>query len=133
MSDNNGWAGKPGVPLNPKQDGAHVLRFPSGNQRTWIWRATPAPFWVTDTSRSVYPQDIVSFRAIYVGPCLTPAEVDARVSQAKREALEEVERHFKEAIAGTPLGHEDRQRGASTYNWLMYCISTISALKGEKE
>jgi hypothetical protein len=53
------------------------------------------------------------------------------VKQAKREALEELERYFKKAAAGTPLGHEDRQRGASTYNWLMYCVSTISALKGE--
>jgi hypothetical protein len=28
----------------------------------------------------------------YAGPCFTPAEVDARVSQAKREALEEAAR-----------------------------------------
>jgi len=53
------------------------------------------------------------------------------VAKGRRDALEELERHFKEAAAGTPLGHEDRQRGASTYNWLMYCVSTISALKGE--
>jgi hypothetical protein len=53
------------------------------------------------------------------------------VANARRDALEELERHFKEAAAGTPLGHEDRQRGASTYNWLMYCVSTIRALKGE--
>jgi hypothetical protein len=46
--------------------------------------------------------------------------------------LEEAARHLKEAAADTPLGHEDRQRGASTYNWLMYCASIISAL-GEKE
>ncbi|MFN7341297.1 MAG: hypothetical protein ACK5VI_09495 [Opitutia bacterium] len=55
----------------------------------------------------------------------------AALATARKDALEELERHFKEAAAGTPLGHEDRQRGASTYNWLMYCVSTISALKGE--
>jgi hypothetical protein len=53
------------------------------------------------------------------------------VAQARRDALEELERHFKEAAASTPLGHEDRQRGASTYNWLMYCVVTINTMKGE--
>jgi hypothetical protein len=56
----------------------------------------------------------------------------AALQTARRDALEEAARHLKEAAADTPLGHEDRQRGASTYNWLMYCASIISAL-GEKE
>ena len=56
----------------------------------------------------------------------------AEVQTARRDALEKLERHFKEAAAGTPLGHENRQRGASTYNWLIYCASIIRAL-GEKE
>ena len=54
------------------------------------------------------------------------AERDA----ARREGMEELERHFINAAAGTPLGHEDHQRGASTYNWLIYCATTISAIKG---
>jgi hypothetical protein len=56
----------------------------------------------------------------------------AALQSARRDALEKLERHFKEAAAGTPLGHENRQRGASTYNWLIYCASIIRAL-GEKE
>jgi hypothetical protein len=56
----------------------------------------------------------------------------AALQTARRDALEKLERHFKEAAAGTPLGHENRQRGASTYNWLIYCASIIRAL-GEKE
>ena len=49
---------------------------------------------------------------------------------ARRDVLDEVDRHFREAAAGTPLGHEDHQRGASTYNWLIYCATTISAMNG---
>ena len=53
----------------------------------------------------------------------------AALATARRDAMEELERHFREAAAGTPLGHEDHQRGASTYNWLIYCATTISAIK----
>ena len=53
----------------------------------------------------------------------------AELATARRDAMEELERHFREAAAGTPLGHEDHQRGASTYNWLIYCATTISAIK----
>lgn len=60
------------------------------------------------------------------------AKIGQMIREARRDALEEAARHFKEAAAGTPLGHENRERGASTYNWLMYCASTIRAL-GEKE
>jgi hypothetical protein len=63
-------------------------------------------------------------------PKVSQAAADL-VAQARRDALEEAARFFKKAAADTPLGHEDRQRGASTYNWLMYCVSTIRALKGE--
>ena len=53
----------------------------------------------------------------------------AELATARRDAMEELERHFREAAAGTPLGHEDHQRGASTFNWLIYCATTISAIK----
>ena len=68
--------------------------------------------------------DLIS--EVYVSnapPAIAPA------MQARRDAMEELERHFREAAAGTPLGHEDHQRGASTYNWLSYCATTISAIK----
>ena len=61
-------------------------------------------------------------------PAVSQAAADL-VATARREGMEELERHFREAAAGTPLGHENHQRGASTYNWLIYCATTISAIK----
>jgi hypothetical protein len=90
MIDNNGWPGKPGVPLNPERDGAHVLCFPNGNHRAWIWRATAAPFWVSHTGHLINPYEVASFRATYLGPCLTPAEVEARIAAAHKEWLAEL-------------------------------------------
>ncbi len=128
MSEDNTWPGKPGVPMNPERDGWHWVDDGANGTEPRFWSATFAgwdgyPLWMAkewDYLRPCSPDD------------LTPAEVDARVSEARRDALKKLERHFKEAAAGTPLGHENRQRGASTYNWLIYCASIISAL-GEKE
>jgi hypothetical protein len=92
MSDNNGWAGKPGVPLNPEQDGWHwgerdgglEPRFWSSGQQSW---AGARNSWIT-------PKMLAALFD-YAGPCLTPAEVDARVTQARRDALEEAARAMK--------------------------------------
>ena len=128
MSENNGWPGKPGVPMNPERDGWHWIFLLGGKDNAQVieWLGPEIGWDETDWTTEDF-----GLHARYLGPCLTPAEVDARVKEAQLNALEELERHFKEAAAGTPLGHEDRQRGASTYNWLMYCVSTIRALKGE--
>jgi len=88
MSD-NGWPGEPGVPLNPERDGWHwgerdgglEPRFWSSGQQSW---AGARNSWIT-------PKMLAALFD-YAGPCFTPAEVDARVSQAKREALEEAAR-----------------------------------------
>ncbi len=50
----------------------------------------------------------------------------------RRAALEEAATHLDAIAAATPLGHEDRQRGASTYNWLRTHAAAIRAL-AEKE
>jgi hypothetical protein len=84
--DNNGWSGKPGVPLNPERDGWHWCerdgglepRFWSSGQQLW---AGVRNSWITPK--------MVAALFNYAGPCLTPAEVDARVQQARRDALEE--------------------------------------------
>lgn len=57
----------------------------------------------------------------------------AALATAKREGMEAIERHFRIAAAGTPLGYEDHQRGASVYNWLMYCATTIAAIRAAAE
>jgi hypothetical protein len=107
----NGWPGQPGEPLNPERDGAHRLRHSdSGLERDSLWLCGGT--WL-DSDGDFSSSHAAAFYT-YLGPCLTPAEVDARVKEARRDALEELERHFKEAAADTPLGHVDRQRGAST-------------------
>lgn len=89
MSDPNGWpdASKPGVPKNPERSCTHRLAFPSG-EHDWLWRAGLRPFWVTHTGRLVEPAELPSFRARYLGSCLTPAEVAALVAAARREGAE---------------------------------------------
>lgn len=97
MSD-NGWPGEPGVPLNPERDGWH-----------WVQRVdkgfVPSPriiLWTDDWTSGQFSWDAIGYSSTherklgrdfrYLGPCLTPAEVDARVAQARRDALEEATR-----------------------------------------
>lgn len=46
--------------------------------------------------------------------------------------LEEAAAHFDALAEATPLGHENEQRGASTYNWLRAHAAIIRALKAPK-
>ncbi len=101
MSDNNGWPGKPGVPMNPERDGWH-----------WVQRVdkgfVPSPriiLWTDDWTSRQFSWDAIGYEADerklgrdfrYLGPCLTPAEVDARIAQARRDALEEAARWHDE-------------------------------------
>lgn len=57
------------------------------------------------------------------------ARLRADLTTARLEGMEQLERYFRDAAAGTPLGYEDHQRGASVYNWLMYCATTIAAIR----
>lgn len=84
MSDNNGWPGKPGVPLNPEKTGWHwlsgALERPAAfewlaHKQAWLFhRAQPE-------DQAMAPPAFGSWT--YLGPCLTPAEVDARVKEAE--------------------------------------------------
>jgi hypothetical protein len=95
MSDNT-WPdpARPGVPLNPERDGWHwVQRIDKGfvpNPRIILW--------TDDWSSGQFFWDAVGYQADeqklgrdfrYLGPALTPAEADARVSEARRDVLEE--------------------------------------------
>lgn len=46
----------------------------------------------------------------------------------RRAALEEAAAYLEWLAEKTPLGHEDKQRGASTYNWLQTHAAVIRAL-----
>ena len=94
MSNNN-WPGKPGVPLNPARDGWHWLTRKNGLwPEAWRWNpdADGRGAWA-ETDCDGQPEEMVKWYR-YIGPCLTPAEVDARVQQAKRDALEEAARRI---------------------------------------
>jgi len=74
---------RPGVPLNPERDGAHVLQFPNGTERTMLFRASPilGPLWVSSANYSFTADEVAACHAIYIGPCLTPDEVAAKAAR----------------------------------------------------
>lgn len=61
-------------------------------------------------------------------PAVSQSAADL-VATARWDGMEQLERYFRDAAAGTPLGYEDHQRGASVYNWLMYCATTIATIR----
>jgi hypothetical protein len=76
--DNNGWPGEPGVPLNPERDGWHWLSAmyyddPIGPPIACFWYAEHQSWPRLQDKPGNQP---VSRGFCYLGPCLTPAEVD---------------------------------------------------------
>ena len=86
-----GWPGEPGVPLNPERDGWHWISLLGGKDNAQVIE------WFSDAMRwdeTDWTTDDFKLHTRYLGPCLTPAEVDARVKQARRDALEEAARRI---------------------------------------
>ena len=80
MTDtNNGWPGKPGVPRNPERDGWHIVQEGDLEPERAFWRAKPwlehtLGCWETKgTEDDFQPYEISNWT--YLGPCLTPDEV----------------------------------------------------------
>jgi len=92
MSDNNGWPGKPGVPMNPEQNRWHWLSLLGGkdNAQALEWLDPEIGWENTDWST-----EDVGLHARYLGPALTPAEVESRIAAARKDALEEAAREAK--------------------------------------
>ena len=99
MSDNNGWPGEPGVPLNPDWDGWHWIKpkiSPKGGiqlidesaSRPMPWNIV-SPLSHKPAWNGVMEPKHAANAWQYIGPVLTPAEVDARLSEARRVALGE--------------------------------------------
>jgi len=137
-NDPNGWPGKPGVPLNPEKTGWHwlsgVLERPAAfewlaHKQAWLFhRAQPE-------DQAMAPPAFGSWT--YLGPALTPAEVDARVSEARREALEEAAQwHDQQASEAQKLS-DMKVSALDSKVWGDYAINhreyaaAIRALKGE--
>jgi hypothetical protein len=88
MSDNNGWPGKPGVPLNPERDGWHWVKTGHGLS-LWLWEENSESImwdygWETADGLLSAANFAAMEPCIYLGPCLTPGEVDARVSEVMK-------------------------------------------------
>ena len=109
MSDtNNGWSGKPGVPMNPEEPRYHWVKGCDGEDTIVFWCGHGG-----DTHHengdlkdldhwSGYPMWIAQDWT-YHGPCLTPAE--AAVLQARVAELEKALKRWIEADDGGD-GHE---------------------------
>ena len=106
MSDPNGWPdpARPGVPLNPEQDGAHVLLWrKDAPQQAW-WRSGKQEWrWPGGDKCGDYTAGI---NAAYLGPCLTPQEVAAREAAAEARGREA---GLREAAAEVDCGCAARQ------------------------
>jgi|688.fasta_scaffold460099_2 hypothetical protein len=85
MSDNNGWPGKPGVPLNPERDGWHWVCAAVGIAAPYpmLWCAD-GKAWDTGDGWEFYTSPRMTERTRYLGPALTPAEVDALTTRLRR-------------------------------------------------
>ena len=113
MSENNGWPGKPGVPLNPEREGWHWLCAKLGDPEPFYWNGN---FWPGSDQWSTIT---FSQSTRYLGPCLTFAEVDARTATARKDALEEAARKCEGNFDSEMRGYGD------------HFAASIRALKGE--
>ena len=113
--DNNGWPGEPGVPLNPERDGWHWVESAEGPvPALWarpLWRHC-RDFW---DQRS--PEWMEEQQWRYIGPCLTPAEIDARVKEDAARLIKQTA-----AVLSNPSAKD-------SLNFVADAI--IRALKGE--
>jgi hypothetical protein len=124
MSDNNGWPGKPGVPLNPERDGWHWLRYEHDGYveiSAFLWERDG--YWVK--SRHVHYSEWVG-RWTYAGPVLTPAEVEARVKEAQRDALEEAAQALIEKYQSTII------RPNTPEAWRFAILQDLQEMAGKK-
>ena len=88
MTTNNGWPGKPGVPLNPEKGGWHWLKRISNGWETlakWDndWNGND-DFWWNLPGYSDPERVAKGFQ--YLGPALTPDEATALQARADRNA-----------------------------------------------
>jgi hypothetical protein len=86
MSDNNGLPGKPGV----REELEYALAMHFSNNRMPHMSGDPRNRLSSLQRRNM--EDAVTSILEVIGPCLTPAEVEARVKEARRDALEEAAR-----------------------------------------
>ena len=100
--DNNGWAGRPGVPLNPEKRQWHWVcgHSPAEKPRPELWSRNMAGFFWWSTM--LWREDTAARHWRYLRPCLpddlSPGEVEARIATARKGALEETESRVADAL-----------------------------------
>jgi hypothetical protein len=121
MSDTNTWPDpeRPGVPLNPEQDGWHWLGDASGVAVPIAWTPASSGAYVAG-GWEVHPGTLAK-TARYLGPVLSPAEVAAAIVLARRYALEEAAR-MATAFADAYQDKEMAKRGQN----LVFDFATIT-------
>jgi hypothetical protein len=130
MSDNNGWPGKPGVPLNPEKSGWHWL---SCQNMPFL------VFWNGEVLQDAFSgqrikPDVLSPVYSYLGPCLTPAEVEERIATARKDAREEAALRLEELHRQhkyNPKTGDGSEHDTGYYRALVEGAGWIRALKGE--
>jgi hypothetical protein len=77
MTTTNGWPGEHGVPLNPEKDGWHWMKTPDNEVMPFEWRVEGEcergrwpSYWVRQDEDCWTAEECE-----YIGPCLTPDEV----------------------------------------------------------
>lgn len=113
----NGWPDdtRPGVPINPERDGWHWIRR-KGSQWHEAWRWDPdadgcgteySGAWAEADGDGV-PIEMARWYE-YVGPCLTPAEVEAARDDAWKNAVSVVQAAYDvESACPETIGMIDR-------------------------
>jgi hypothetical protein len=133
--DNNNWPdpARPGVPTNPDWDGAyHWLSYESEEPGLYEW---DGKYWKMGGGHA--PMDYVVDHFTYIAQALTPAEVEARVATARKDALEEAAQwHDQQASEAQRLSDmkvstlDSKVWGDYAQNHREYATA-IRALKGE--
>jgi hypothetical protein len=88
MTERNGWPCQPGVPMNDESNGWHWVcgHSPAEKPHPQFWSRHSSGLFSWWSGR-MWREDAAARHWRYLGPCLTPDEVDARVSEARRVAL----------------------------------------------
>ena len=86
MTANNGWPGKPGVPLNPEKGGWHWVEIIHGisQPRPRLWWSKIDRWELSDGALISSSEFAERWR--YLGPVLTPDEATALQARADRNA-----------------------------------------------
>ena len=111
---NNGWSGKPGVPLNPEKDGWHWLRTPDGELVPYNWRpegecerGSWAFGWVYDREYDWPPVECT-----YLGPVLSHDQATALQARCKEAERERAHQHGRADRNAAEYAREQAKREA---------------------